>query len=46
MKVQDWTLVEDIKTNATELINIWMVDLGQEADFWWCHGVIIWEEEF
>jgi hypothetical protein len=37
--------LEDIETDAAELIDVGMVDFGQESDLWWGHGVIIWKEQ-
>jgi len=34
--------LENIQTNAAELVDIGMVDFGQESDLGWGHGVIIW----
>ena len=42
-----WPLVlEDIKANSTELVNVWVVDLGSEQNLWWDHWVLIRQEEF
>ena len=38
--------LQNIQAYAAELIDVGMIDLCQEADLWWCHGVIVWEEEF
>jgi hypothetical protein len=37
--------LENIQADATKLIDVGMVDFGQESDLWWGHGVIIWEEQ-
>jgi hypothetical protein len=36
--------LENIETDAAELVNIGVVNLGQESDLRRCHRVIIWEE--
>lgn len=38
--------LQHVKADATELVDVWMVDLGEEADLGGRHRVIIWEEEF
>mgnify|MGYP001585049193 CR=1 FL=1 len=35
-----------VKADAAELVDVWVVDLGEEADLWGGHWVVIWEEEF
>lgn len=42
---QIYTL-EHIQTYPAQPVDIRMVDLGQESDFWRSHRVVIWEEEF
>jgi hypothetical protein len=37
--------LEDVKTDTAELIDIGMIDLGQEANLGRSHGVVVWEEE-
>lgn len=37
--------LQDIETDATELVNIWVEDLGEEADLGRCHGVVFGEEQ-
>lgn len=37
--------LENIETNPPELVDIWMVYLGQEPDLWRSHGIIVREEE-
>ena len=37
--------LENIQADTPELVDVWVVDLGQEADLGWCHGVIVWKEE-
>jgi len=37
--------LENIETDAAELVNIGVVNLGQESDLRRCHRVIIWEEQ-
>jgi hypothetical protein len=37
---------EDIETDAAQLINVRMVNLREESDLRWSHGVVVREEEF
>lgn len=37
--------LEDVETDAAQAVDVGVVDLGQEADFWWGHGVVLWKEE-
>ena len=37
---------QNIKANSTQLIDIWVIDLGSEKDLWWHHRILIWQEEF
>lgn len=39
-------VLEDIKTDSTKLIDIWMVDLSSEKNLWGNHWILIWKEEF
>lgn len=34
-----------VQAYAAQLVDVWMVDLGEEADFWWSHWVVVWKEE-
>ena len=34
-----------VQADATQLVNVWVVDLGQEANLGRCHGIIIRKEE-
>lgn len=45
--LESWRPValEHIQADTTELIDVWMVYLGKETDLWWCHWVVVWEEE-
>jgi len=38
--------LQHIQTDAAELVNIGVVDPGEKADLWWCHRIIVREEEF
>jgi hypothetical protein len=38
--------LQHVKANAAELVDVGVVDLGEETDLWGRHWVIIWEEEF
>lgn len=38
-------VLQNIKANSTQLIDIWVIDLGSEEDLWWNHWVLIWQEE-
>ena len=38
-------VLEDIKADATELVDVWMVDLSSEENLWWDHRVFLGEEE-
>ena len=38
-------VLEDIKADATELVNVRMVDLSSEENLGWNHGVFFGEEE-
>jgi hypothetical protein len=35
-----------VKADAAELVDVWVIDLREEADLWGGHWVVIWEEEF
>ena len=39
-------VLEDIKADSAELINVGVVDLGSEEHLWWDHWVLIRQEEF
>lgn len=45
--LESWRPValKDIQTDTAKLIDVGMIDFGQESDLWGGHGVIIWEEE-
>lgn len=36
---------EDVEADAAELVNVWVVDLGEETNLGWGHWVVVWEEE-
>lgn len=38
--------LEDVEADATQLVDVGVVDLGKEADLGRGHGVVIREEEF
>jgi hypothetical protein len=37
--------LEHIQTDTTQLVNVGMVDLCQEANLWWCHRVVVGEKQ-
>jgi hypothetical protein len=37
--------LEDVEANATQSVNVGVVNLGEEADLGRGHGVVVWEEE-
>lgn len=37
--------LQDVQADAAKSINVGVVDLGQEANLGWCHGVVVREEE-
>jgi len=39
-------VLEDIETDTSELVNVWMVNLGSEEHLWWDHWVVLWQVEF
>ena len=45
LDLESWRplVLEDIKTDTAELVNIWVVDLGSEEDLWWDHWVLLWQ---
>lgn len=36
---------EDVETDPTELVNVRMVDSGQEPNFGWGHGIVLGQEQ-
>ena len=38
-------VLQDIKTDTSELVNIWVVDLSSEENLWWNHWVVSWQVE-
>lgn len=38
--------LQDIQADSAEAIDVRVVDLGEEADLGWCHGVVVGQEEF
>ena len=42
--LQGWRplVLEDVKANATELVDVGMVDFGPEEHLWWDHWILIW----
>lgn len=39
-------VLEDIETDSSKFVNVWMVNLCSEKHLWWNHWVLIWKEEF
>jgi len=37
--------LQDIEADATQSVNVWVVDLGQEAHLWRGHGVVVGQEQ-
>lgn len=33
--------LQDIQTDSAQLVDIGMINLGQETDFGWCHWVVV-----
>jgi hypothetical protein len=50
--LQSWTpfillvgyTLENIQANPSKLVNVGMIDFGQEPDLWRCHGIFIWKK--
>lgn len=38
--------LQHVQANAAQLVDVGVEDLGQEADLWGDHGVVVGEEEF
>jgi hypothetical protein len=38
-------VLQDIEADSSELVDIWVVDLGSEQNLWWNHWVLFWQEE-
>ena len=38
-------VLENVEADSSELVDVWVVDLGSEEDLWWNHWVLIWQEE-
>lgn len=38
--------LEDVEADTAKLVDVRMVDFGQEANLRRSHGVVIWQEEF
>lgn len=38
--------LQDVQTDSTEAVDVGMVDLCEEANLGWCHGIVIRKEEF
>ena len=36
----------ELSLSLTDLINIWVIDLGSEQYLGWHHRILIWEEQF
>ena len=45
--MKSWTplVLEDVKADTAELVDVWVVNLGPEKNLGWHHGVLIWQEE-
>ena len=39
-----YTIIENIQANPSKLVNVGMIDYGQEPDRWRCHGIFIWKK--
>ena len=39
-------VLEDIKTDSTQLVDVGMVDLGSEKHLWWHHWILVRQEKF
>lgn len=37
--------LEDIQTDTAELVDIGVVNLGEESDLRWGHRIVVWQEE-
>lgn len=37
--------LQHIQTDAAQLINVWVIDLGEKSDFWRSHRVVVWQKE-
>lgn len=37
--------LQNIQTDATQFVNVGMVDLGKESNLWWGHRIVVWEKE-
>ncbi len=47
--LESWTpfvLLQDVKADSTEFVDVWVVDFGPEQDLWWCHWVIFGQIDF
>jgi hypothetical protein len=46
---QRWVIgrtLQDIQADSAETVNVGVVDLGEEADFGRCHGIVVGQEQF
>ena len=32
--------LQHIQTDSSKLVDVWVIDLGEEADLGWCHGIV------
>jgi hypothetical protein len=39
-------VLDDVQADSAQLVDIWVVDLGDEKHLWWHHWVLVWQEEF
>lgn len=38
--------LQDVETDSSQLVDVWMVNFGQEPDLGRCHGIVVWKEKF
>jgi hypothetical protein len=43
--VNSMLTLQDVQADAAELVDVWMVDLGEESDLGGSHGVVVGKEE-
>ena len=36
---------QNVQANSTQLVDIWVIDLGSEQNLWWHHWVLIRQEK-
>lgn len=37
--------LQDVQAYPAQLVDIWMIDLGEESNLRWCHRVVVWQEK-